>query len=786
MKKHFLLYLFTSLLFSNQIIIEGTILNENNEPIKDVNIYSNNIGTTSNEEGVFKITLPKHSYITFSHIAFQETQIMSSEFEGSLIMNTEIINSDKVIVTSALKSEKLIDSKSSITVFNKNEIRNKSGSHFEYLIDEVPNLTSIGGTSRSRYFQIRGIGERSQYTGETSPNFSVGYILDGIDMSGLGMMGHLFDTKQIEIYKGPQSSVYGVNSLAGIINIKTQEPTPFITGNFKSTIGSDNIKTNGLAVGFPISSNIIFKIGEIPINYNFLVRISGQMHSQNGFRYNTFSNSDSTNMKNESFYRAKVHWLMNDFLKFKYTYFNSHINNNYDVWSPDNNKDYLTYTDRHGKDSLSTIANSLVLDFDLINKIKLEGYYKYTNTVHDIIYSYDGDWGNDAMWLLDYGFDPSVEGYAYDFFDKTVRQRQSRSHELRLNNIDNTIIVGAYVSFLNEKDDANGYLFGGDATSVASNYDITNTAYYGQMNIFSNTQTDITLNLRYENHKTFYDSNSNNYGTPLPNVDKSILHDHLGFKVSILHKLNSQKRLYVTASQGFKAGGVNQNPYLSEDSRFYSPEHNASIESGYTTTSDNHRISINVFYMIRDNQHVQISSQQDVGDPNSFYYFTANAGKGYNYGLEYEQKINLTQSLALKGSLGLLKTYVDNYTFDSGTDMLTLGGREQAISPMYNFNVGIDYDHYSGLFTKLEMSGKDEYFYSESHDQKSTAYLISNGEIGIDKERWNISIWCKNIFNKRYPIRGFYFGLEPPDFTEKLYIQWSEPQHYGITLSYQF
>ena len=58
MKKHFLLYLLTSFLLSNQIIIEGIVLNENNEPIKDVNIYSKNIGTVSDEEGYFKILLP--------------------------------------------------------------------------------------------------------------------------------------------------------------------------------------------------------------------------------------------------------------------------------------------------------------------------------------------------------------------------------------------------------------------------------------------------------------------------------------------------------------------------------------------------------------------------------------------------------------------------------------------------------------------------------------------------------------------------------------------------------
>ena len=101
MKKYFLLYLFTSFLFSNQIIIEGKIVNENNEPIKDVNIYSQNIGAISDRDGYFKILLPKHGQITFNHIAFEELQIMSMKFKEKIIMQTDIINSDKVIVTSA-------------------------------------------------------------------------------------------------------------------------------------------------------------------------------------------------------------------------------------------------------------------------------------------------------------------------------------------------------------------------------------------------------------------------------------------------------------------------------------------------------------------------------------------------------------------------------------------------------------------------------------------------------------------------------------------------------------
>ena len=773
MKKQFLLYLLTSFLFSDQIIIEGIVLNENNEPIKDVNIYSENIGTVSDEEGYFKILLPKHRQITFNHIAFEEIQIMSTDFKDTVIMQTEIMNSDKVIVTSGLKTEKLINAKSSISVFNKSMLRNKTGSHFEYLIGEIPNLTSVGGTSRSRYFQIRGIGERSQYTGETSPNFSVAYILDGIDMSGLGMMGYLFDTQQIEIYKGPQSSVYGVNSLAGTINIKTVDPSPFLTGGLMSTIGSDNISTNGLAISIPITSK-------------FSARLSGQIHNQNGFRVNKFSGSDSTNMKDEYFYRAKAHWLINDNLKIEFTHFNSEMNNNYDVWSPDNNIDYFTYSDRQGKDSLATIANSIVFNFDFLKKIGLEGYYQHTHSEHDIIYSYDGDWGNNAMWLSDYGFDPSIEGYSYDFFDKTIRNRESDSHEIRINNTNNTIVAGVYHSNLDESDDATGWLFGGNATSVSSVYNIKNTALYGQLKFFNKMKTNVVLNFRYENHNTDYCSSANYYGDALPNVKQTIPHDHLGFKISLLHKLSNLNSLYFSGSQGFKAGGINQNPYLSIDSRFYEPEYNLNFEVGYSSTSDKHQASISAFYMIRDNQHVQISSQQDSEDPNSFYYFTANAGDGYNYGLEIDSKIKLTSTILLRSSLGLLNTNVDKYVFDSGMETVTLGGREQAVSPNYNFNLGIDYSQSNGLFAKFDISGKDDYFYSESHNQKSDSYLVSNAEIGLKRNAWSLSAWCKNIFNKSYPVRGFYFGLEPPNYSDKLYIQWSDPKHYGITLSYQF
>ena len=65
-------------------------------------------------------------------------------------------------------------------------------------------------------------------------------------------------------------------------------------------------------------------------------------------------------------------------------------------------------------------------------------------------------------------------------------------------------------------------------------------------------------------------------------------------------------------------------------------------------------------------------------------------------------------------------------------------------------------------------------------------YELVNWRAGVDKQRWSASVWVHNLFNRRYAVRGFFFGDEPPDFPNKVYVRWGDPRQIGLTASYRF
>ena len=70
---------------------------------------------------------------------------------------------------------------------------------------------------------------------------------------------------------------------------------------------------------------------------------------------------------------------------------------------------------------------------------------------------------------------------------------------------------------------------------------------------------------------------------------------------------------------------------------------------------------------------------------------------------------------------------------------------------------------------------------------QSKAYTIADLHINYNiNENTNLSLWSKNIFNTTYSNRGFFFGVEPPNYEDKLYLSYGEPFTIGLTINYKF
>jgi outer membrane receptor protein involved in Fe transport len=619
----------------------------------------------------------------------------------------------------------------------------------------------------------------------------VGFVIDDIDLTGIGMPANLFDIQQVEILRGPQSSIFGANAMAGLINLRSAEPTDKFGGSIHTTLATDNTRQVAFSLNTPIT---------IETNTRFSVSSS----TQDGFRINQYKNVTNSNAKSEILVKNKTRWTPSSLLHFDLSALYSEQNNKYDVWAPDNNEELKTYSDKKGLDSQNTTALSLRTNIPNLGGMELLSITSYSQ--NEMEHSYDGDWGNLDYWAgepfnyyednLDYfseevcmqysGYYPCY--YPYDFFDKTNRSKRNTNTELRIYN--QKAVVGIYLKNLVEKDEAEGYLFGGEGNVARANsdYDIDVKAFYAKLKSNLTKKVSIANSFRYESNDITYLGQSFGYANDtIPSVDASKRFNLNGFKSSITYNLNSYSNLFAHVSLGYKTGGVNQQPYVSTENRIYSPEYLSSYEISFKNKTDRFFTSLSYFYNDRIDQQLSISAQQNASDPNSFYYFTTNSeGKGFSRGVEIDFNAKISNRLSLKTALAYLDTWTNKFSYTtSNNNVQSGGGREAAMAPKISSSATLTYKH-NLLFITLSQNYKDEYYYSDSHDQKSVPYSLLNLTLGKSFGKTTATIWIRNAMDERYTTRGFYFGLIPPTYPDELWKSYGDPRQIGVTIDYTF
>lgn len=669
----------------------------------------------------------------------------------------------------------------SVSLLGELELQDRGVTHFDEVLLQLPNINYSGQSSRARHLQIRGMGEREEYTG--SPDPSVGFAIDDIDFSGIGMVGSLFDVQQVEVLRGPQGTRFGANALAGLVNIQTNQPTAYRENMIELTGGEDDLTEFGLVTSGAFDS----EKQDSP-----LYRFTLFKHDSDGAYKNAFTGKDDTNGRDELTLRGKLRFTPNQDTQIDLTILHVDFDNNYDAWSLDNS--FTTYSDNPGQDTQETTAGAV--------KVQWSGNPNFTLTSittiadSDMVYSYDADW-----------ISPEYNPFAADNTFANRKDRKTFSQEFRVASTEHSKLfsdstdwlAGLYVSRLEEDNNTNDFYNYGEGyiynTSSSSKYDVNKLAVFGQLDKHFTEQTTLSVGLRIERQFKDFSKTTRRFGDATNDPDVGVVYDYTiedshepneslyGGHLTLTHQLTPEHNVYAAISRGYKAAGFNTS--IGSGPITFEKETAINYEVGIKSSILEDRLSTNLSVFYTDRKDPQFAGSNYVN--NEWVYFTENFDSAENYGLEASFDWQTTANWKLFGSLGLLETKVDGTSFDQ---TFVISGREQAHAPSYQLNLGTQYRSATGFFGRFDITAVDSFYFDTVHSAKSQSYAISNARIGYETNNWEIYLWAKNLFDKEYATRGYYFGNNPNTFYDpaapEQFTRLGDPRQIGVTTRIRF
>lgn len=670
---------------------------------------------------------------------------------------------ERITVTGDFRARGLEDVPASVSVLSREDIRARQAEHFEEALAMAANVNLASGGSRANFIQIRGIGERSQFVDPINP--SVGLVVDGINYSGLGHAGTLFDIGQVEVFRGPQSTRFGADAMAGMVYLNSTDLRAEANGQAEFSIANYHSYGAGVAFGGAL-------------NDNFVARGSLYLYESDGFIENTFLERSDTNGQDELSLRLNGLWTLSPELDIALTYHRFDIDNNYDTWSLD--RDRTSLADTPGHDTLDSHAFRSQATYRALSGADIEFALSYLTAEQE--YSFDEDWAFAGI-RPDWEYN-SFDAYLRDRDDVTAELRALSKKPLMLGSVPTDWVAGVYLR-QSDMDLTREYTY--LDTPFSSEYETESWAAYGELMQQWTPQLRATYGLRLQGYDNDYVDSRGITANPNDNT--------WGGRVSLQYEVNDNEQLYASLSRGFKQGGVNGEALgragdegLAEAVDFlesvatFAPEILVSSELGYRLYIPQHSLGANlsVFYSWRDDMQVNAYVLRD----QQFVTYLDNASSGRNYGVEAELDYVPRNDLRLFASLGLLHTELRNFELEGGA---SISGREQAHAPNYQLHTGFEWQPLDRMELRVELDARDSFYFSNTHNERSSSYQLLHARLNYQLGDWLLSVWGRNLTDQDYATRGFYFGNDPRDeYTEKNYIQYGEPRRFGVTARYTF
>jgi outer membrane receptor protein involved in Fe transport len=661
---------------------------------------------------------------------------------------------EEIVVTADFRARSELEMATSVTVMTEAMIKSRSAQHFEELANAIPNVNYASGSNRARFFQIRGIGERSQFVAPINP--SVGFLVDNVDFSGAATIATMMDVEQVEVLRGPQGTRYGANALAGLINVKTNDPQDQFAANLRLGAADYNTQIVSAMVTGPLTETVS-------------ARLALGSHRSDGHYENSFLQTKKNNEQDEQSIRGKLSAEMSANWRLDLSLSHVDIDNGYDAFTLDNSR--TTLSDEPGRDQQESLAFAIDSSWQL-DSLDLKLIVGLADSAME--YGYDEDW-------TFAGIHP--DGYMSR--DSYIRDRETQSLELRfLSNESSRLfsnstdwLFGVYT--LNSAESLRReYTF--LSVDFQSDYDFTTVAAFFQLDSSLSEKLTLETGLRVERRDTIYRDSEQLGFSPAETL--------WGGRIAAKYLLNSNTMVYGSIARGYKAGGFNTDGTLDADLREFGEEFLIEYELGVKSNLLENKLHLKAALFHDDRHEQQVKSSTGkirANGSTEFVDFIGNAAEGTNNGVEFEAVWYPSEQLGLTASLGLLDATFDSFINSENQD---LSGRDQAHAPGYMAHLAADYN-LGDWSLSVSLDAKDDFYFSDSHNVQSDPYELLNMNLSYSGERWSLSFWGRNLTNQDYAVRGFFFGEFGNDprkgYAAEPYFQFGEPRVIGVSYEVQ-
>lgn len=627
----------------------------------------------------------------------------------------------------------------------------------------VPNLFMPDyGSKMFSPIYIRGIGSRIN-----SP--SVGLYVDGVpyfDRSTFDI--NIADVERIEVLRGPQGTIYGRNTMGGIVNVFTKNPL-----NGKAT----NI---GLSAGnYETYRTTVSHYGNSGNKFGYA--LSGNYSHTGGYFDNVTTNKkadplDAVSTRLRLTWRIQPRLTADLILAYEYSDQDGYPYRVYDkTTSTIKDIDY----DAHSFFRRNMSSNGFNLEY-VGDKFRLgsQSSFQY----------FDGRQG------LDQDFTPK-DLYYVDF----SQRQQMYSQEFNIKSLDAGSkyvwqfgLFGFYQNYSQSNDVDYRTLAKHDIKHV--NNPTGGAAVYHQstFNDILVPHLSLALGVRYDWERT-----KSNLDHTVTEKDKDAVVDptqedkatfsQVTPKASIQYSFSADKLVYFSAAKGYKTGGFNT---TAEDKseRTFDPEHSWSYELGARSGFFNNLLFLDLTLFYIDWKDQQVSQAR----PDKRGYLLRNAGRSSSKGIEFTAQVKPIRNLSVQLAYGFTEAKYKDYNYIDYNDAdkeinfdnnsLPMVPRNTvSLSAEYRLDVNRNYLDY--LVFNGQYNGVGKLYWNDANDFSQPFYGLYNGRMSFVKKMLSVSFWTKNIGNKDYI--AYYFSTGKGSTTQ-YYVQKGKPFTCGVDLSLKF